>query len=273
MIYELKKNEFNKCTHLIDENDPLATAVILGNNPGRIFVDDKDKPSTGLVWFKSDDIGFGLIGDGGNQTFQREIGPFIEGYIKSEAKKIGWDWFEIGGTSPQWDQAVKDIFQHKGIETDEQFVYTLRESGHVALQGYQLPPGYELCKISSSLLNANEIENLSFLQGKITGYWGSINQFLEKGFGYCIVHEQKVVSVCFSDFITDKFSSTAIETLKEYEGRKLAQIVAGAYVQECLRRGLTPYWDCMKENLRSQAVAEKVGFKRIRTYYVHYFKL
>jgi hypothetical protein len=40
MIYELRKNEFQKCKFLVcNHNHPEVKAIIEGNNPGRIFVD------------------------------------------------------------------------------------------------------------------------------------------------------------------------------------------------------------------------------------------
>ncbi|MCJ7842158.1 GNAT family N-acetyltransferase [Lederbergia sp. NSJ-179] len=272
MIYELKKDEFYKCKSLVNENIPESVAVVSGNNPGRIFVDNKDYPTTGLIWFKSMDIGFNFIGDCFNTNFNQEIGPFVDKYIKSEAKKIGMDWFEASGGDPDWDRTIHDIFKHKNVETQEQHVYILRERNGITLPAIELPPGYQLVKVSGPLLRSNEIENCSFLHDKILSFWDSIQDFLDKGIGYCIIYHNKIVSFCFSGFITNAFSVTDVETLEEYRRKNLAQIVAVAYLQDCMSRGLIPYWDCMKENLPSNAVAKKVGFEKARNYYVQYFQ-
>jgi GNAT superfamily N-acetyltransferase len=268
MIHELTKDKFVKCEQLVSENMPESLAVIRGTNPGRVFVDDKENPTTGLIWYKSLDIGFNLIGDCFNTIFKEEIGPFMEGYIKSEASKIGMDWFDGSGGTSDWDHTVKEIFKHRDIGNQEQQVYILDE---VIQKQNDLPIGYQLCEISEKLLN--NVENPSFLHEKILSFWDSVHDFLQKGVGYSIVHENKIVSYCFSGFITTKFSVTDVETAEEYRGKSLAQIATMAYAQECLRRGLTPYWDCMSENLPSNALARKVGFTNIRTYYVQYFQL
>ncbi|MFB7120702.1 GNAT family N-acetyltransferase [Bacillus thuringiensis] len=270
MIYELKKDEFFKCKNLISENNPDSVAVISGNNPGRIFVDNKESPTTGLVWYKSLDIGFNFIGNCFNTNFNKEIGPFVEEYIKSEAKKIGMNWFEVSGGHLEWDRTVKDIFKHRNVETQEQQVYILHESDNVPPQENYLPVDYELHKISEySLIMAG---NSSFLYEKILSFWDSIHDFLDKGLGYCIIYNNKIVSYCFSGFVTNKFSVTDVETLEEYRGGKLAQIVTVAYVRECFSRGLTPYWDCMRENIPSNALAKKIGFEKVSTYHVQYFQ-
>ncbi len=57
-----------------------------------------------------------------------------------------------------------------------------------------------------------------------------------------------------------------IETLEEHQGKKLAQIVALAFVKDCLVNNMLPYWDCMESNKPSVAVAENIGFKNIFNY-------
>lgn len=50
MISELSKNDFYKCSSLINEQGQLEVkAVIAGVNPGRIFVDNISSPNSGLI--------------------------------------------------------------------------------------------------------------------------------------------------------------------------------------------------------------------------------
>ncbi|GAA0352684.1 GNAT family N-acetyltransferase [Bacillus horti] len=271
MIYELKKDELYKCIDLIDEKTPEPLAVALGNSPGRIFVDHREKPTTGLVWHKSLDIGFHFIGDSFNTNFNKWIDSYIENTIQPEAKKLGMDWFEASGVHQDWDLTIKNIFEHRNLEVQEQHVYLLNNKSDIKSQVDVLPSDYELIKISKPLLISKKV-NLSFLSEKILSFWDSVDSFLKKGVGYGIIHHNKIVSVCLSGFVTNQYSATDVETIEGYTGKKLAQIVAEAYARECFTRDLIPYWDCMKENLPSHAVAKKVGFTKYRTYYVHYFQ-
>ncbi len=69
MISELKNNEFYKCRELLNEQGQLeAKAVIEGVNPGRVFVDDTNSPTSGLIWLGNND-GFIFIGDEKNEDF------------------------------------------------------------------------------------------------------------------------------------------------------------------------------------------------------------
>lgn len=50
MITELNTSEFYKCKGLANDVGHLEVkAIIEGNNPGRIFVDNNDNPITGLI--------------------------------------------------------------------------------------------------------------------------------------------------------------------------------------------------------------------------------
>lgn len=56
MISELKMSDFKRCQHLINKDGHMEVeAVILGNNPGRIFVDNPESPDAALMWLGNND--------------------------------------------------------------------------------------------------------------------------------------------------------------------------------------------------------------------------
>ena len=52
MIYRLERNEYDKVLPLFNNfpNHPVILGVIEGNNPGRIWVDDRANPKRTLLW-------------------------------------------------------------------------------------------------------------------------------------------------------------------------------------------------------------------------------
>ena len=57
------QHDFYKCLNLLNEHGQLeAKAIVIGVNPGRIFVDNPVTPKSGLIWFGNND-GFMFIGD------------------------------------------------------------------------------------------------------------------------------------------------------------------------------------------------------------------
>ena len=263
MISELKKAEFLLCKDLLNEQGQLeAKAVIEGVNPGRVFVDDYKTPTTGLVWLGNND-GFLFIGDERNEKFNAEINHFIDTVITPEARKVDLAWFEGVGNHKKWDKVIEKLFEHRKLGCWNQRVYTLQKDDYK--RNYPLPieHGYSVVKISDTLYSNTDqaMTNIEFLYSKIAEFWSSAEEFFQEGIGYCIVCKNEIVSVCFSGFVVDNVHCIDIETLEEHQGKKLAQRVAAAFVEDCLDNNLVPYWDCMESNKPSVGVAENLGFR------------
>ena len=115
MISELKKLEFYKCKELLYEQGQLeAKAVIEGVNPGRVFVDDTDWPTSGLIWLGNND-GFIFIGDEKNEGFNNELNNFVDNIIIPEATKVGLNWFEGIGNHGKWNTIIKEVFKSRNL--------------------------------------------------------------------------------------------------------------------------------------------------------------
>src|SRR5699024_1645245 len=123
MILELNHTEFYKCRNLLAEPGQIeAKAIIEGMNPGRIWVDNIDNPTTGFIWLGNHD-GFIFIGNEENNRFNTEINYLIDKVIIPEAKKVGLTWFEAIGNHQKWDQTLKKIFEHRKLGNWNQRVY------------------------------------------------------------------------------------------------------------------------------------------------------
>jgi GNAT superfamily N-acetyltransferase len=274
LILELKKPDFYKCKDLLYGQGQIeAKAVIEGVNPGRVFVDDLDFPTTGFIWLGNND-GFIFIGDERNDGFNNDINHYIDTIIIPEARKVGLAWFEAIGNHNKWDETIKKVFKHRKLGSWNQRVYTLQRSDY---KNYELTieKDYRVVKISKAFFNNSDrtIKNIEFLESKIAEYWSSPEKFFNEGIGYCIVYKNEIVSVCFSGFVVENIHCIDIETLEEHQGKKLAQQVALSYVKECLDHNLVPYWDCMESNKPSIAVAENIGFRNIFNYKGYEFQL
>ncbi|WP_367617815.1 GNAT family N-acetyltransferase [Shouchella xiaoxiensis] len=132
-----------------------------------------------------------------------------------------------------------------------------------------LEEGYQLVKIDRSLYESNN----KFLRGKIAECWALPEAFFENGVGYGVLYHNEVVSVCFSGFVYDGVHAIDLETIKVHRGKRLAEACAQAFVVACIKKGASPYWDCMDSNQASIAVAEKLGFKKARGYAGYDFPL
>lgn len=262
MITELNSLEFFKCKELLYEHGQLeANAIIEGINPGRVFVDDVDSPTSGLIWLGNND-GFIFIGDEKNEAFNNELNAFIDQFIIPEALKLGLHWFEVVGNHPKWNKAIEKLLSNRELGSWNQRVYTLQKADYTYNNELAIGKEYRAEKITKQLYENkdNAIKNIEFLHTKILEFWSSSEKFFDHGIGYCIIYKNEIVSICVSCFVVRDVHCVSIETLELHQGKKLGQKIAKSYVEECLHYNLIPYWDCMESNKPSIAVAENLGF-------------
>ena len=268
MISELKKDEFYKCKELLNEHGQLeGKAIIEGVNPGRVFVDNMDLPTTGLIWLGNND-GFIFIGDENNDAFNNDLNNFIDQIITPEALKLGLHWFEGVGNHPSWNKTIENLLNSRELGSWNQRVYTLHKDDYQYNDEIAIEQRYKVEKICETLYenNDNSIKNIEFLHAKILEFWSLPEEFFHNGIGYCVLYKNQIVSVCFSGFVVGNIHCIDIETLEEHQGKKLAQKIAQSFVEECLDNNMIPYWDCMESNKPSVAVAENIGFKNTFNY-------
>lgn len=271
-ISELNKKDFYKCRDLINDNGQIEVkAIIAGVNPGRIFVDNIDSPKTGLIWLGNND-GFLFIGDESNNEFNNEINQFIDTVIMTEAEKVGLDWFEGMGNHQKWNEILENVFGHRKLGKWNQKVYTIQRCNEN--NEPTIDKDYSIVNITKeNYQNSSTMKNNSFIHSKILNCWYSFDQFFEKGKGYCIVHNEEIVSLCFSCFVVENFHCIDIETIVTHRGKKLGQKIAHYFVRDCLENNMIPYWDCMEKNKPSVAIAENLGFTSKFNYVGYEFPL
>lgn len=268
MISELKKLKFYKCNDLLYEQGQLeAKAVIKGVNPGRVFVDDIDSPTSGLIWLGNND-GFIFIGDEKNEGFNKELNNFIDKIIIPEAINVGLNWFEGIGNHRKWNTTIKKVFKSRNLGSWNQRVYTLQKDDYKCNYDLAIEQGYKVVKICETLFENNDysIKNIEFLHSKILEFWSSSETFFSEGIGYCVIYKDEIVSICFSGFVVGNVHCIDIETLEGHQGKKLAQKIALSFVKDCLDNNIVPYWDCMESNKPSIAIAENIGFRNVFNY-------
>lgn len=251
--------------------NPEAFAIVQGENPGRIFVDDIDSPSAALIWSQGIE-GFYLVGNAGSRVFSTQLDAYVQRVIEPEAMKSGLEWFEVSGDRPDWNETIADIFADHTIETSLQSVYGLTDEKYTIDRLCNVDRE-NVQRICPSLIRKPEIRNQDFLQSKLDRFWRVSDDFFKAGFGYAAVHDRQVVSVCFSAFVAASVHVVDVETTPANRYQGFAKMATAAFLSECLERELQPYWDCMAENNASRGLAESVGLRKVREYMLHSFKL
>lgn len=262
MISELEPSEFYRCKALLVHGGLLESkAAIEGMHSDRIFVDDLLSPTSGFIWLGSNN-GFIFIGNEENADFNSQLNHHFNTVIKPDANRMGQTSFEAIGDHPKWNKTIKSVFG-ENLKGYNQKVYELQKN-HYLQHEPRLEKGYETVKITKSVLENKGFEtyrNIEFLQLKVLEFWPSFDKFLQYGLGNMVVYQNEIVSVCFSGVVAGNVHGIDIETLPHHQGKKLAQKVTHAFVQDCFENEITPYWDCMEINDASVSVAETLGFR------------
>jgi RimJ/RimL family protein N-acetyltransferase len=225
-------------------------ALLAGDARGEVWVDDLRDPQVGYAITTE---GYYLVGN----SAKEEVFPALRNLIPHFAYLVV--------DSEGWENVLGAIwnnpFARKHIRWNYQF------------DGFQvqdwrdgLPPGFKLVPIDQVLLSQSGLQNFHQIKQRLAE-WKNVEDFLQRGFGNCIIHEQAIVSRSMVDCVSGNQCELGVGTDSGYRKRGLATVVVAETVKEGLSRGYTQIgWHCLASNQGSMAVAEKVGFRRVKQY-------
>ena len=258
---------------LVDtDSDMMFASVIAGNTPGEVWVDDPDKPSAALVW-SAGLMCFQFMGDPQNRTFKEELNSFIEGDIITFLKEKDLNFFEFSADKEEWYQVIDNALPDRDIDTENQLVY--KSDGKDLPDDITFPDSFQSVFIDEEFiysLSEDNITNPDYLLNYIRNYWGTVDNYLEKGKGFVALKDDKIAAFAVSSSLYKKSKAIGVETLEEYRRQGLSSSLSRMLLQDFYREGYWPWWDCMKSNIPSQKTAEKVGLVRAYQYEVKWFR-
>lgn len=250
---------------------PEARAVIEGNNPGWLFIDDQNTPSAGLVWAKGME-GFYMIGDANNTKFLDGLDTYTEQILKPRLHDLGITCVEISGDE-SWNPIIENAYRKRTLESSQQWVYSLKPAKQESGKQFKAINDLRVKRIDCHFLVNLSGDNGKFLFSKLTRFWHSADAFINTGLGYVFLDGEEIVSLCFSGFVSGNIYAIDIETKVTYRRKGYAELVSRAFIADCINREFQPHWDCMAENIASVRLAEKLGFRLDHAYTLYSFSL
>lgn len=223
-----------------------ALAVLAGGNNGKIFVDDPMRPLWCLVW-EADD---GTLYRGG--TYDSDVLSEAVALLRQEGVvALG---FRDG-------DSTLDLFPPEPDAGAECLEFD-RPIGSSDLSQYvgELPSRYEIHRMDRMLFehSLKYAENLN--------RYGSIESFLNRGIAVCITHDGETVCEAFADMDIRGTREFGIRTHEAHRRQGLATVACAQLIRLCEQSGSGGYWDCVKSNWNSAALARKLGFQNERAY-------
>ncbi|NJN53269.1 MAG: GNAT family N-acetyltransferase [Anaerolineae bacterium] len=254
-MIELSPPEFYKAEGLFADLVDLhlfATAVFNHDEPGRIYVDNPEQPTSGFMSTK--ELQF-LAGDPDNQPFNRELKQRLHETIcvgDAPGEKI--EEIDLTFIGDSWQHQLEFFFG------DWRWPPIPSRAAHYLWQKDQLewrvmiPIGYTIQPLDARKIQAQPANGMPYAIKPFA-------EFGQDGFGFCAIYNGRIVSSCFCDVISKPGCEIGVETHPDHRRRGLATIVTAATVGYALEAGFTDiWWICDVHNTGSIGTAVKTGF-------------
>ena len=247
----------------------VVLAPVEGYNPGHVFVDDPDQPGSACIAMGgttyTGDVFFGGIAE--NDTFDADVRALLTEEVMPSIVADGGEghMMLVSATEP-WREKLDSLMEAYGGRRIVRTLFRLDVGSfreHHADWRSRIPEGYRVLRADRDL--AAQIPGIAEL-------WGSVEHFIEKGFGFCVLDGETMVSRCQPVFIGDGRAEFGVGTDKEYRRRGLATLAGCACIEHCLHLGLAPEWGCFY-NEASGALARKLGFVQQPDLEVNYVRV
>jgi RimJ/RimL family protein N-acetyltransferase len=255
--YELARPILNALDH------HLAVACLLeGTVPSRIYVDHPEHPTAALAVASRR---YFLAGNPENDSFNHSLQQLFADTIYPQALAAGETMFVLYYQTGGWTDKLELILKDKyPIFAQRQF-YQLKElkTDWRSL----LPEGFALQHADREILADPQIMNPDFLTEEMCSERESVEDFLQKSFGLCLVHDHEIVGWCLSEYNHAAGCEIGIATSPAYQRRGFATLLASAFIEYAHSQGLTHIgWHCYASNAPSVATALKLGFEKVTDY-------
>lgn len=232
-----------------------VNSILDCNTKGTVFADDINNISLALIWDNRELLYvFGEIND--LKAFNENFKNFLNEYISATGILISFFPEEKGGLLSK--QIIEEDYLLKcfrwtselnlHLYNDFKRRYTKRTADDIFL-----------CKISKSILETSQACKIN---NDILDYWENTEDFVNKGFGFCLIKGTDIISSIISCSVTDeKHIELSINTYEEqFRNKGFATHCAVSFIDYCLQNKLIPVWETDYDNIESQNLGLKLGF-------------
>ena len=224
--------------------------AILEGTMGRAIADDAESPHAAVL--EAPNLQLSIVGgDAGHPSARR----YMEQIPKHTALFFG---------SEGWVELVQSIHGGKLMEMPRYaFTSEALDPEHLRTLASRIPADYRLAQMDLDLAQRLGGERSRFAEDHMVNF-DSPKDFIERGFGFCLLHGDQIASVATTFAICHKGIEIQINTREEHQRKGLATVLAAHLIMHSLEKGLDPNWDAANES--SVGLATKLGYTPQGTY-------
>ncbi len=255
MIYEADKSVREKLIPMFEKIESNIILSYLQGHMGNAWVDNLENPTVAQIT-----VGIFVFFAGDSNTKEAEellynLPDFTLAIVDSD----------------EWKNRIETV--HSGsIEKFQRYRFKKNpdhlDKKHIQKLLSTLPQGYEIKRIDKNIAKAPSFRELS---EDFVSQFDSIDDFINRGVGYAILSEGRVVSAATSFSIYDDGIEIEVASHSKHRRKGLATITASTLILDCLDRGKYPSWD--GANMESVELAQKLGYifkESYDTYFIDY---
>ena len=245
-MIELEADQFDRVSPIVSGLRRFVhlNAVINRDNAGRVFVDHAENPALVLIWTRWGY--FYLAGHAHDDRVTESLRVLLSQTLIPDSVAGGERDLALIPYLGSWESRLDSVLEDKELIKLFRRAFVFNPSSPDKRRGaaYRLPVGFCLKRID---------EELAAQMGGILLTWDSIADFLDRGFGFCVLYNKVIVSECFTAFVSDGCVEISVSTAPSYRRQGLALLVAETFIGHCLDNDLTPNWECWWDNVPSCA--------------------
>lgn len=270
MLHQVSADSFHLVKSLFETETRLAvTAALAGESPAVLYVDDPAAPQAAILILWNHRIY--LAGTPGNVTFSHDFASLLHDRYMPQGKERRPFGFAIDFTPSLWGDDLASLFTDMESLCAEHQYYSIRLGKPILPPA--LPEGFVLRKVDEALLAQSSLGNYQSLVEEIHSESPSVDDFLQRKFGYCLQYSQDLVGWCLSEYNHGNQCELGIETLEGFQRRGLATATAQATMAYAQSVGITRIgWHCWKANIPSSSLARKLGFEHVEDHLVWHYR-
>lgn len=237
-------------------NYPLAISILLGNNPGQVWVDNSNKPQS-----------FIILSNSGYEQFiplpaKTKVDPKVAIDICKtyQPMKIVWQpgWFD---KAPWLAAGFRCIARQLFISRAVDVAYTAFLDAILN----NIPDSYTFQPITAELLPKCQWRDV------MLNFYGSLDNFIVKGLGYALLRNNEILSEAYSCFNGGTIIETGSVTQPAERGKGYATLIRAYLLKQCLNNNIQVMSSSNKNNPASGKISLKLGLQPLPDYKFLYF--